>query len=153
MIHFSLVDEDSYQCVSFLYHLLKEREPGESITHDKMPTFDEHAAFVKSRPYRRWYVLSVGIQCVGSCLLTHNNEIGITIAKEYRRKGYAREALTILMRLADPLPASASVRNGHFIANVNPANEASIKLFAKLGFRHIQNTYQFDGRDTPSERG
>lgn len=138
------VNPNSLSCVSFLYKLLQEREPGESITHAKMPTFEDHRAFVRSDPYRAWYIISDWGVDVGSCLLTRNNEIGITIAKEHRRKGYASGALVLLTKLLDPLPASPSVRNGQWIANINPANEASIKLFAKLGFRHIQNTYQLD---------
>lgn len=143
-MNLNAVNPNSKSCVQFLYRLLEEREPDESITHAKMPTYEEHLAFVRSDPYRAWYIITDRGVEVGSCLLTHNNEIGITIAKEHRRKGYAREALVLLTKLADPLPASASVRNGHFIANINPANEASIKLFSKLGFRHIQNTYRLD---------
>lgn len=141
-MNLNAVNPNSQSCVYHLYRMLEEREPGESITHAKMPTYKEHEAFVRSAPYRAWYIITDGPLMVGSCLLTRNNEIGITIAKEHRRKGYASGALVLLTKLLDPLPASPSVRNGHFIANINPANEASIKLFSKLGFRHIQNTYQ-----------
>ncbi len=135
---------------AFLYKLIEERTAEESISHGEMPEYSEHVRFVNSKPYFAWYIIEAGIdvhasiQKVGACLITHKNEIGIAIAKEHRRNGYARQALTKLLTMHDPLPAQPSKRGAHFVANINPGNEASIKLFTGLGARHIQNTYQFD---------
>ena len=38
--------QQDYAAVDFLYQLLAEREPHESISHRRMPTFSEHVAFV-----------------------------------------------------------------------------------------------------------
>jgi len=130
--------------LKFLYQLLAERKPKESISHKAMPTFDEHMGFVSSQPYYVWKLIEREAILVGSCFITFKNEIGISIAKEHRRNGYAKIALWELMRQYKPLNGRPSLRNPHFIANINPLNEASIKPFTGMGARHIQNTYQFD---------
>lgn len=107
-----------------LFKLLSERRPNESISHRAMPTWTEHCAFVRSRPYRTWYLVEVGGVAVGATYLTMQHEIGIGILRDHQRNGYAREAVQRLMAL----------HPGRFLANINPANEASIALFRKLGF-------------------
>lgn len=146
------VEDYGVGAIAITFRLLAEREPVESISHIKMPTMEEHSAFLRSSPYFAWYIIQtedvmypvLPIVPVGACLITFNNEIGISIKKEYRRRGHAREALVMLLNLCPPQPAKPGRRAGHFIANINPNNEASIKLFTGLGARHIQNTYQFD---------
>lgn len=116
-----------------LYDLLLERDIGiESISHQSIPTPQEHANFVRSRPYFAWYFVEneEGV-AVGSIYLTKDREVGISVFKNQRRNGYAREALYALI----------AKWPGKFLANINPHNAKSIALFEGLGFRHIQNTY------------
>lgn len=61
----------------FLYELLKKRDPLANISHKKMPTYKEHIKFVKSRPYKVWYVIHFGKRKVGSIYLSKQNEIGL----------------------------------------------------------------------------
>ena len=42
---------------SFLYKLLKDRDPKENISHKAMPSYKEHIKFVKSKPYQKWYII------------------------------------------------------------------------------------------------
>lgn len=107
-----------------LYALLGEREPEQNISHKDMPSWVDHWHFVNDRPYAHWYaVVDNGIM-LGAVYLTHQREIGIGVLKSQRGKGVAKFAITELMRL----------HPGHFLANINPANEASIALFKSLGF-------------------
>lgn len=121
-----------------IYNLLAEREAHESISHNKMPSWEEHLAFVGRVPYKGWYVI-VDIDVshtdvLGSIYITYANEIGIGVFKKHRRAGIATDAIKLIME-AHP--------EKFFIANINPANDKSIKLFTeKLGFKHIQNTYR-----------
>lgn len=131
MIEFESVYR-GHKNIEFLYELLKERTPDQSISHQAMPTFEQHEAFVQSRPYFLWNVIKESGQPVGSIYLTQNREIGVFIAQYYRGYGYAKEAIRLLQ----------SVSPGEFLANVNPKNTRSIKLFESLGFKHIQNTYK-----------
>lgn len=127
---------DFWMAVEFLFQLLKEREPHQSISHKKMPSLEEHVGFVKSKPYRAWYLAYVDNDFVGATYLSKQREIGVSIFKEHQRKGYAEAAIRELMRR----------HPGEFLANVNPANAASIALFKKLGGIHIQNTYRLGAK-------
>jgi RimJ/RimL family protein N-acetyltransferase len=131
----------------FLYRLLAERRPEESIAHGEMPGFEGHCAFIAGRPYRAWYLIEAALgeksERVGACTLRADNELGVFILRAFQRRGYAREALQALMRMHEPLPAVPMVRSGRFVAKVNPANQASVALFTSLGARHISNLYEF----------
>lgn len=127
-----------------LWELLKHRKPEQSISHKKMPSLREHLDFVESRPYKGWFVIlkktdSVSEIPVGAVYLTKNDEIGISVDPDYQRQGIGPRAIKIVMAL----PWGDKPR---FLANINPQNEPSIRMFEKLGFKHIQQTYE---RGTP----
>ena len=70
-------------------------------------------------------------------------EIGYTLDKDFRGKGYATEALTVIINyLINHL-------NKHrIIASINPTNTDSIKLIERLGFRkeaHFKESLFFHG--------
>jgi RimJ/RimL family protein N-acetyltransferase len=116
----------------FLYELLKEREPHQNISHREMPSYEEHVAFVDSRPYRQWYVIFNGDIVIGAIYLSKQNEIGIFIAKEYQGKGHGKTAICLLMNRHP---------SERFLANINPLNGRSIDVFLDLGFELVQLTY------------
>lgn len=127
----------------WLYELLLERTPEQSISHKQMPSEAEHMAFYFSRPYARWLLIEAtprdlhmtaqpGI--VGAVYLTHQHEIGVGVLNEHRGNGYGEAAVKLLMH-GSP---------GRFLANVNPQNLASVRMFTRLGFKHIQNTYAYE---------
>ena len=43
----------------FLFDLLKERDSYANISHKKMPTFASHVKFLESKPYKKWYIISI----------------------------------------------------------------------------------------------
>lgn len=131
--------------VSYLYKLLAERAPNENISHMRMPDFQDHATFIRRRPYRAWYtVCTDNFDQVGAVYATQANEVGIQIEASQQRKGYAHEALVRLMEVLDPLP----VGRGKWLANVNPKNFRSKALFEKkFNGRIIQLTYELEGRN------
>ena len=136
---------DVYQApeaAELLYRLVQERPAESAIAHRRTPSMEEHRAFMASKPYRAWCLVHADGRAVGAVTLTPNNEVGVFILREFQRKGYARAGLQELMRAYRPLPAIPAVRPGYFVANVNPANKASIALFTSLGGRHIANTYE-----------
>ena len=136
-----LLDAPEYS-YHVLWDVLGERTPEQSISHKKMPTYDEHVKFIQSRPYHAWYLvmyLPLGIVdqttiAVGSVYVTRNREIGIFILKRYHGNGYGTQALAELRRL----------HPGRLLANVNPLNTASCKFFAKHGAKMIQVTYELE---------
>lgn len=116
---------------TMLYSLLKERQPHQNISHKRMPTWDEHLAFIDSRPYLHWYAIHAYGMLAGAVYLSKQREIGVGVLKAHRGQGLGRAAVVELMRL----------HPGRFLANINPANEESAKLFKSLGFNIIQHTY------------
>lgn len=114
----------------FLYGLLAEREPYQNISHKEMPTFQQHVEFVKSKPYKEWFVIYDTEQKrrVGSVYLSKNNEIGVFINKNQRKKGFARKALLQTMEYFN------HVRE--IKANIAPTNSTSICFFVNLGFKY-----------------
>lgn len=124
-----------------LFELLLERPPHTWISTKRLATEEEHRRFVSQHPYFAWYLIEVAGEYVGSIYLGHDNSIGVAILRAHQRRGYGSQAVKLLMRQHEPLPGKASVRNASFIANIAPGNAESIKFFAKLGFRHIQNVY------------
>lgn len=113
--------------VQVLWWLLGERTSAQSISHKTMPTFNQHREFVQSHPYMAWYLIEgsdIESAFAGAVYLSMQREIGISVLRAYRGRGLAMAAINDLMRK----------HPGKFLANINPANEASIALFRKLGF-------------------
>lgn len=133
--------------VDLLWALLLDRSREEdqhtNISHREMPTFEQHLEFVRAKPYYLWFIIfASGIGPIGAINVTERNEIGIVIDPRYRGRGFGRDAVQHLLKVYPPLPAIPSKRPGHFVANINPNNEASIRLFTSLGGVHISNTYK-----------
>lgn len=121
------------EALDVLHHLLAEREPHQNISHKAMPTWEQHCAFVRSKPYAHWYLIDCG-DITGATYLTHQREIGVGILRKHRGNGFARNAIRMLMER----------HPGTFLANISPANSESIKLFTGLGFNLIQSTYAIE---------
>ena len=130
MIVFEKVKPNKNQ-IAHLYRLLGDRS--HQISHRKVPTFEEHAAFVQKNPYRVWYIVHEDQQMVGSVYLTYQNTIGINI--EDRRVAVLLNA-TIDKIKADfaPLPAVKSTRSGCFSINVAPTNKPLLNALNAGGF-------------------
>lgn len=119
----------------FLFDMLKDRDPVANISHREMPSWEDHCAFVSSRPYAAWYVIEDSNQWIGAIYLTKANEIGVFIIPGLKQQGWGTLAVKYLM---------AKHRGLRYLANVSPKNEASMALFEGLGFRHIQNTLELE---------
>ena len=117
----------------FLYELLKKREPLASISHKKMPSYEEHVKFVLSKPYSKLYVVEYKNQKVGSAYISKQDEIGICVVKEFQGKGIDKKTTWLLMK-KNP--------RSRYLANVAPENHILQEFFKKLGFRGLQYTYE-----------
>jgi RimJ/RimL family protein N-acetyltransferase len=135
--HHSLVDQ------MLLYELLKQRDETTNISHKGLPDFEAHRAFVESKPYADWCFIEIDHwkngDCfdlvVGACYLSKQDEIGIHIFKAHQGKGYGLRAVKALIEKHGPK---------RYLANINPRNERSAKMFGGLGFMLIQQTYELD---------
>jgi len=73
----------------FLYDLLSERKQFENISHKKLPSYNNHVKFIKSKPYSKWLLIECKEKIIGSVYLSKNNEIAIWIKKgikDYKMK-------------------------------------------------------------------
>ena len=129
-----LVSKSDYR---FLYDLLEERDSIVNISHKRMPTWEEHVKFVKSKPYSKWYVIYNNDEKIGSIYLSNQNEIGIHLLKKYENESIYLESIKKLMLL------NLKIK---FRVNVSPKNKNYIVLFKKLGFKMVQHTYELDLR-------
>lgn len=118
--------------LEILYELLKERPSEANISHRSLPTFEQHRQFVTRRPYIAWYLIEEAETFVGSIYLTKLREVGIFIFQAHQRKGHACAAIKMI----------CEKHPGKLLANVAPGNESSHALFARLGWRVIQHTYE-----------
>ena len=125
-----LVSKSDYR---FLYDLLKERDSRVNISHKKMPTYNEHLKFIKSKPYTKWYIVKWGTQKIASIYLTSQNEIGIFIKKTHENKHLGG---IIMSQLIQKNPRE------RYLANVSPKNKISENFFKSYGFKFIQKTYE-----------
>jgi RimJ/RimL family protein N-acetyltransferase len=120
-----------------LYDLLKERDPAANISHQEMPTMEEHRAFVRKMPYRHWYLIQRIKKpewLVGAIYLTNQREVGIAIFKKHQGKGYGTEAMKLMMEK----------HPGKFYANISPHNPKSVQFFKQFGIKLIQNTFELE---------
>ncbi len=123
-----------YECEDLWYIpylLLVQREPHQNISHSRLPTLEEHCAFIRTNPYKAWFLLKTNDGIAGCIYLTHKNEVGIGILKDFRRCGIGKQAIAQLARM---YPC-------RILANINPDNAASLALFKELGFKPLQVTY------------
>lgn len=136
--NFEKVIPTHYQ-IEILYQLLKERTY--TISHQIMPSFEEHEKFVINHPYIIWYLVKKNQQYVGSFYITDNNCIGINL-----NDLYIKECLELILTRVKkefiPLPAIRSVRANHFHLNVASNNSNLIYFLEKLNIAPIQITYK-----------
>ncbi len=125
--------EVSKEDFTLLYELLKKRDPIANISHKKMPTFEEHVKFVKSKPYHIWYIIYCKQEKVGSIYLSKQNEIGIFLKNDLQRKGIGMKALQLLIKYNS---------RKRYLANIHPKNKKSAEFFTKQGFHLIQHTFE-----------
>ena len=129
-----LVDvHESPVAPKLLYQLMEERTPEINISHQALPDWESHLAFIASRPYDAWYLIEDEDEQVGTIYLSKTSEIGVFILAAHRGHGYGKRAIEML---TEKHPRE------RFLANINPANGRSIEFFESLGFHHIQNTYE-----------
>lgn len=125
------------------YKLLDQREF--SISHKKVPTFEEHRHFFENSPYRFWFLLSDnGGSFVGTVYIQHDNSIGIFLpSSEYAA---IPEILDFIIKEYTPLPAIQSQRNGEFFLNIPAKDLALQKMLIENGALEIQRSFIWRSR-------
>lgn len=128
------IKECQPDAVEVLWDLLVERPAYANISHNAKMDRNRHVAFVTAHPYREWCLIMVDNKWVGSVYITHQNELGIFILKAHHRKGYARQAIDMMMQRHP---------RDYYLANVAPGNHPSHRLWESFENHAIcQITYR-----------
>ncbi len=121
----------------FLYQLLSERKPWQNISHKEMPTYEGHVHFVRSKPYKAWYIVEIDNNLVGAMYLSKANEIGIFLLESYTNMGYGSAMLNTLYQVHE--------KEREFIANISPNNSSSLAFFSNRGYMFKCQTLNDNG--------
>tara|TARA_Y100000780_G_C13537501_1_gene360125 strand:- start:166 stop:579 length:414 start_codon:yes stop_codon:yes gene_type:complete len=119
--------------MSFLYELLKNKDPNSNISHKKMPSYDEHVKFVMSEPYTTWYIIECDKKNTGAIYLSKQDEIGISINNHYEYEKIAEPALKLLMEL-NP--------RKRYLVNTSPKDTKAQEFLLKKGFTVLEHVYE-----------
>lgn len=153
------VNPNDPEHIEILYQLMIERPEYARISSVENPTIADHEAYVKRHPYRYWYMVKasklnvpgapfLNWGTVGSIYATMNNEIGISILERFQGLGLGPQALAMFISSHAPLGHIPGQRAAQWLANINPHNPRSQKMFQNAGFTLLQYTYAL-----PSTRG
>ena len=131
------VNKKSKVHIDILFELIKNKVF--NISHNRLPSYNEHKNFVASNPYRIWSIIKKNNQPIGSFYINRLNYIGINLI-DNSQQNY-EECIREIISKYNPLKPIPSVRNKFFQFNVNPENINFIKALDSFNTYHIQNTY------------
>ena len=134
------IQKDSSEHQKITFDLLKKRQS--SISHNMMPTFDEHMEFISKHPYRHWFLVRRNQKYLGSIYLHTDNSIGIQLLEG--EKDHTPEIIATITNCYQPLPPIKSVRNKNYIINIAKEDQNTADLITKIGGVEIQRTFVLD---------
>lgn len=132
-----------------LFALLEERV--HRISHRSMPSFEEHEKFVKTHPYRSWFIVFLNDEAIGSVYVQYDNSIGFNCSSVIS----AKEILVVLNEVRQrisPLEKILSLRPDHYFINVASSDKEFQKKLMTLGFTETQRTFVDAATQMPPSR-
>jgi hypothetical protein len=121
-----------------LYFLLKNKKY--SISHNKIPSSEEHNKFVLDNPYIEWYLLYKDRNLLGSIYFHTDNSIGLNLS--HPKKDDIIEIINTVKKNHYPLSSIKSVRRGEFFINISPDDVNMIQILKKLNKKEIQYSFK-----------
>jgi hypothetical protein len=121
-----------------LYFLLKNKKY--SISHNKIPSSEEHNKFVLDNPYIEWYLLYKDRNLLGSIYFHTDNSIGLNLS--HPKKDDILEIINTVKKNHYPLSSIKSVRRGEFFINISPDDINMIQILKKLNKKEIQYSFK-----------
>lgn len=123
--------------IESLFELLGQRL--HKISYEDV-SYTEHKQFVKTHPYRDWYLIRVSNSYVGSFYVSKENTIGINVSD-----GYISVVLLQIINFVKenfkPLPPIPSIRSENFAVNVPPTNVRLAKALEEVDAKIAQISY------------
>ena len=123
--------------LDILFDLLKIRK--HTVSHLELPSYEDHINFVKNHPYRKWYIIYLNNEYIGTFYLTFNNSIGLNLIEKYQNQD--KSVLLYIIKKFKPLKELKSVRPTCFYINI-PINHDKLEETIKdIGGVITQKTY------------
>jgi hypothetical protein len=126
--------------IKVLYSLIKSRK--HNISNQILPSLTKHSEFVKSHPYRAWYLLRLNKDYLGTVYLLKNNSIGFTSNKQ--NEWILTQSLNFILEKYEPLKEIKALRPPYFFMNIPITNKKLIEHMNKSGAIQIQLTYNLE---------
>ena len=121
-----------------LYFLLNYRRF--SISHQKMPSKNNHYKFVHNNPYYVWYLLYRENYLIGSFYIQYDNSIGINLRKPDKK--IILEIIRYIKQKYKPfLEIKSKIRKSYFL-NVPSRDLEMIKILNKMKIQEIQKSFE-----------
>ena len=128
----------SFDDSKILYNLLKKRKF--KISHQDLPSFKSHLSFVKSNPYRFWYLIFYKDKPIGTFYIQNDNSIGINITAPSNE--IIKRSLSFIKQHFKPKPSIASKVPPYFYFNSSFENSKLIRLFKLNGLIPLQISFK-----------
>jgi hypothetical protein len=106
----------------------------------KETSYREHEGFVKSHPYRDWFLIKVSGNYVGSFYVSKENTIGINVSDEHTYF-VVSPIINFVNKNFKPLPLIPSVRGDRFAINIPPSSTHLARALEAIDAKIAQVTY------------
>ena len=124
--------------ILILYELLEKRS--HNISHQKMPTMDQHKQFVKNNPYKVWYLVLYNKNPIGSFYIKYDNSVGIKLQiQEYKIIHYI---VKYIFSNYQPEESISSEVPPYFYFNISSDNDELKNLFKRMQINKFQESYR-----------
>ena len=134
--------QDSLENIKASYKLYKTRPKYHLISAEKTLKYVDHVKFVKKNPYRKWFIIKLNKESIGTVYFTPENSIGYYILDKYIK--YTKVIFLKLLTDIKPLPKKLSVNQKNFTINISPRNKKYEKIINAMGGKIIQKTFIFN---------
>ena len=124
--------------IDALYDLLRKRVF--SISHDLMPSKENHRKFVEEAPYKHWYLIYENEELCGSFYIKRDNSVGLNLVRQ--RTLILEKTIRFIKSSFLPEKSIPSEIPSHFYLNVAHSNKRLSEMLIKLGYNPIQISYK-----------
>ena len=124
--------------IEILFKHLKVREY--VVSHNLMPSYQDHITFVKNHPYRYWAMVFENCDPVGAVYLQTDNSIGLNLLQPTMH--LVGEVLMHIRENFEPTKEIKSKNPSYFYVNVAHANDKLSEILLRMDAIPLQRSYK-----------
>ena len=124
--------------INLLYLQLEERS--HNISHEVLPSFEEHKDFVKNNPYRAWFIVKHESTFIGNIYIQFDNSVGLNLGENIT-SFLIQKVLSLIYLELSPLESVPSLRRGVYFVNVATSNIFLQKKLNLIKCTEVQRSY------------